>query len=260
MDLIIDSRIHDRYPFLLDSQFSWLFDEHRRNLQIVTDTSIRNDTPTKIFQASVALNAVHVLCFDCLFEGVTDFASEYRAAGMLATGQRLYSLWQQGMEDFHPGDEFELVDAFARELKVEAWYHWQAAMSQTSAPAATTTPSRQPLGPDGGPTNHQLLQDSGRQMAATMYMLGALQRFEHMDPVTIRQVAGEIAVLGYSGLDYASSEQKYILRFLPDERFSGLQLMCLMYVGFKQVDPGIDTGVPLDDAYQEALKLYATGM
>lgn len=84
--------------------------------------------------------------------------------------------------------------------------------------------------------------------------------FVDMDPVTIRQIASEIALVGMNGLDYASSEQKYTLRFLPGEQFSGLQLMCLMYVGFKKVDPAVDTGIRLDRAYQEALEMYEMGM
>ena len=55
----------------------------------------------------------------------------------------------------------------------------------------------------------------------------------------------EIAILGQSGLDYASSEQKYRLASLPGETFSGLQLMRLMYVGFKDIQPTLDVGMAL---------------
>jgi hypothetical protein len=67
-------------------------------------------------------------------------------------------------------------------------------------------------------------------------------------------------MLGRYGLDYASSEPKYKLRSLPDKQFSGLRLMCLMCVGFKRVDPSLDTGLPFADAYSTALTLYQSGV
>jgi hypothetical protein len=45
---------------------------------------------------------------------------------------------------------------------------------------------------------------------------------------------------------------------LPGEQFSGLQLMCMMHVGFKRVDPSVDPGTGLDDVYSQALRMYHT--
>lgn len=159
------------------------------------------------------------------------------------------------MENFEPGDERDLVDAFARELKMEGWYTWLD--EESSAPQGSRVAD---IPAEGGSTNPELLADPSLQMAATMYMLGALKRFADMDPITIRQIASEIALVGMNGLDYATSEQKYTSRFLPGEQFSGLQLMCLMYVGFKKVEPDLNTRVPLDDAYRQALQMYEMDM
>ena len=92
-----------------------------------------------------------------------------------------------------------------------------------------------------------------------MYLLGALQRFEDMDESDILQVTAEIALLGRFGLDYASPDTQYKLRSLPDEQFSGLQLMCLMYAGMKRTHPEADTGMPFDEAYAAALSMYGSG-
>jgi len=92
-----------------------------------------------------------------------------------------------------------------------------------------------------------------------MYLLGALQRFEDMDESDILQVTAEIALLGRFGLDYASPDARYKLRSLPDEQFSGLQLMCLMYAGMKRTHPEADTGMPFDEAYATALSMYQSG-
>jgi hypothetical protein len=70
-----------------------------------------------------------------------------------------------------------------------------------------------------------------------------MQRFADMPERQIMQIAGEIALVGNTGIDYTDAAKKYTLRFLPGEEFSGLQLLSLMYVGFKKVNPELDTGL-----------------
>jgi hypothetical protein len=80
-----------------------------------------------------------------------------------------------------------------------------------------------------------------------------------MDHDQIFTAVSEIALLGQQGFDYRSSEEKYTLRTLPGS-YSGLQLMCYMYVGFKIVQPELDTGLDLEDAYQSALAMRQAGL
>jgi hypothetical protein len=83
-----------------------------------------------------------------------------------------------------------------------------------------------------------------------------LERFENMNADEVKKIGFEIAVLGREGLDYASADKKYQLRSIPGESFSGLQLMCLMYVAFQKIDPALNTGIELKAAYEQALTLY----
>ena len=64
--------------------------------------------------------------------------------------------------------------------------------------------------------------------------------------------------MGQEGIDYSSPENKYRLKSLPGKTMSGLQLMCLMYAGFKQVAPDMDSGMDLEDEYQQALGIWKT--
>jgi hypothetical protein len=57
----------------------------------------------------------------------------------------------------------------------------------------------------------------------------------------IQRTAFEIALLGQHGLDVNDLTQKYRLRSLPGS-FSGLHLVCLMYVGFQRIAPERDIG------------------
>jgi hypothetical protein len=85
--------------------------------------------------------------------------------------------------------------------------------------------------------------------------LGALERFEKMTPDEVQKVGYEIAILGMNGLDVNGPTPKYRLRTLPGE-FSGLHLLSIEYVAFKQVAPQMDIGFDLSGEYQSALALH----
>jgi len=93
------------------------------------------------------------------------------------------------------------------------------------------------------------------RMDAVMYCLSALQMFEKLAPEVVRNIGLEIAILGTRGLDVNSAEQQYTLRTL-EGNFSGLHLVSLQYVAFKQIAPEQNIGFDLSAEYQTALKLF----
>ena len=72
----------------------------------------------------------------------------------------------------------------------------------------------------------------------------------------IKEIAFEVGLLGTSGIDYTKPDRRYSLKSLPGEQFTGLQMLVFMYVGFKKIDPTVNTGLDFEDAYQAALKVY----
>jgi tetratricopeptide (TPR) repeat protein len=92
------------------------------------------------------------------------------------------------------------------------------------------------------------------RMDAVMYCLDALERFAKMTPDEVQKVGFEIAILGMSGLDVNDSTPKYRLRSLAGE-FSGLRLVSIEYVAFKQIAPEQDLGFDLAREYEMALAL-----
>ena len=96
---------------------------------------------------------------------------------------------------------------------------------------------------------------AGVRPDATAYCLDALRKFGAMTPDRIRKIGVEIALLGQRGLDTNSPDQKYTLRNLPGQ-FSGLHLVCLMYVAFKQVGPDGPMGFDLTKEYEAARTMW----
>jgi hypothetical protein len=106
----------------------------------------------------------------------------------------------------------------------------------------------------GGPTNPELLQE--KYPAVVWHLLDALKRFDPLDSRRIMEITFEVARLGENRLDYANPKKKYSLSAYPGESFSGLQLTCLMYAGFKRIAPDQDTGMDLNEPWITALELF----
>ena len=105
---------------------------------------------------------------------------------------------------------------------------------------------------------HETMRDSaggGLRMDAVLFCLDALKRFREMGDEKMRAVVYEIAVLGRGGLDVHDTTPKYAIKSLPG-KFTGLHLVSLMFVGFRQIDPSLDGGIDLSPEYAEAKKLF----
>ena len=93
------------------------------------------------------------------------------------------------------------------------------------------------------------------RMDAVMYCLGALEKFVDMSHDDVQKIGFEIAILGTKGIDVNDPSKQYTLRSLPGT-FSGLHLLCLQYVAFKQIMPEQDIGFDLAAEYRMALSLF----
>jgi len=245
LDCFINRRVFAAYPWLHDALFTGMAAEQAMAAQMVTRDDIRTMTPARVYQASLAMNAAYALLADDLFGGITDYAVIYQSTGMLASGRELYALFRAA--DDAPGAEFDLVDAWARTLGITDWFAWR------TDPARPMEETRQ-----ASVTNPGFFSDPVTESVVANYLYAALKRFASMMPSDIWSVASEIALRGAEGIDYGGGEQ-YTLRSLPGESFSGLELLCLQYVGFKLTQPEFDLGLPFERPFQMALQLYESG-
>lgn len=99
------------------------------------------------------------------------------------------------------------------------------------------------------------LKAKGVRVDAVWYCLAALEKYEEMSRSEVQTIVLEIALLGQGGLDINDPDRKYRIKSLPGE-FSGLQLLCYMYVGFQRIDASVDIGADLSDEYQAALSIH----
>ena len=240
LDMVIEYRVHQKYPQLRSTQFASLLATQAENAGVVTDKDIKKLVPKRIYQANVAMNASYALFTDWLYAGATEYVKPYRETNILATGERLFQSWMDIKVGLHAGDEYSLVASFSRLLQLDDWFEFRNDIQMKGSPQSTTNP--------------ELLK--AKAPATVMYLVAALERFDKMSKEEVQAVGFEIGLLGTTGIDYAKPDSKYSLRSISGERFSGLQLMALMYVAFQRIDPTVDTGLDFGEAYKVALDLF----
>ena len=97
----------------------------------------------------------------------------------------------------------------------------------------------------------QSFKSGGLRIDAVQFCYEALTRFDAMTEEAVQTTVNEIALLGRHGLDPHDAEKKHTLDSM-DGRFSGLQLICFLYVGIERVAPGQDIGFDLSSEYELA--------
>ena len=99
------------------------------------------------------------------------------------------------------------------------------------------------------------LKARGPRMDAVFYLLDAMRLFRGKSLQEIQEITFEIGMLGKYGLDINDPQETHVLRALPGRVFSTLQLICIMYAGFKRIEPGMDIGVDLGEEWGMAERL-----
>lgn len=274
IDLFIEDRLYRNRPLLRPVQFASLFAILTGYVASATSKKIRKMTPHRVFKANTIYNLVHALQFKDLFgvELIPDFKVDRR---LLREAERLYSEFLEVREDKRPGEEYEFVQDWAEKLGVDAYFEL---VGEDDVDAHEYTFEREPDAVlariEADPLN---LADANRapgderkstfsiegspmaSMAVTMYILDALKLFDQEGPAFVKSVTLEVAMLGNFGLDADDSAKKYALKSVPGKKFSALHLLAYMYVGFKQIDPSIDSELQFDDEYAQAKLLMERG-
>jgi tetratricopeptide (TPR) repeat protein len=90
---------------------------------------------------------------------------------------------------------------------------------------------------------------------AVMYCLSALEHFATLPDEEVQRITFEIGMLGTKGFEINDPAQQYQLRSMPG-KFSGMQMVCIMYVGFKRIAPECAASFDLSNEYAVALKMF----
>jgi tetratricopeptide (TPR) repeat protein len=279
IDLFIEDFLYREYEELRPTQFLSLHKLLLEYIDAARNKQVATFSPPAVHRANTVLNLVAAIHFKELFG--YDLTRDFQASvADMKEAQRLWKEYEEYRADRQPGEEYELVRHWGKDLGMAAYFELkdeasvrgdvtagraqpEGARNQPTANSDYTAEpnseksveellaaiERDPLGLDTPPPVDALKEplsydDSpAGQMAVTFYCLDALKYFASVSRDQLQTVTFEIALLGRSGLDPNNRTSKYNLASLPGKPFSALQLLAWMYTGFQELEPGMDTGL-----------------
>jgi hypothetical protein len=93
---------------------------------------------------------------------------------------------------------------------------------------------------------------------AVNYCLAAMKRYASMSPADLQRLALALAMEGQKGLAVHNPEIKYRVKGLEGE-FSGLAMVCYLYVAMQRLAPGKNIGFDVSVEYEQAKKMFDAG-
>jgi tetratricopeptide (TPR) repeat protein len=90
---------------------------------------------------------------------------------------------------------------------------------------------------------------------AVHYCLDALKRFARLSPDELQKLSLELALAGRDGFAVHNPDSRYRVKGLDGE-YSGLAMVCFLYVAMQRMAPGTELGFDLAAEYEQAKRIF----
>ena len=90
---------------------------------------------------------------------------------------------------------------------------------------------------------------------AVEYCLDALKRFAKLSPDELKKLGLELALAGRDGFAVHDPDRRYQVKGL-DGDFTGLAMVCFLYVAAQRLAPGTDVGFDVAAEYEQARRMF----
>ena len=268
LDLFVEHLIFTKYPVVRPMQLLSLMNMENDNINSVKRAASRNIFPKEIVRANKVMNMVSSLHFKEMY-GINLLGQYQPTRGEYDQANDLYDEFKAYWDSYKPGDEYEMIEYFVQSLNMENLIEIVDEGEITSN-MKTDLSFKSDLKDKGKEAlsekevdvanahfalNHQDGADPTETMMMSMYMLGAMEYFDTLEPRDVHRIALEIALVGVTGIH---PNKKYTIKSLPDKEFGGYQLLAWYYVSWARAIPEKleFIGLPFSKAYEAALKMY----
>jgi len=266
IDLFIEDKLFQEYkeirPYQLLSLYSLISD----GIKATTDKSIISLSPVSILRASKILNLIGAYQYRDLY-GI-DLTGNFKANTLEdKTAKEMYAEFYDYRDDRESGEEYELVENWAKDLKLEKYFELVDEEINSNAKSYDDIiekierdpfdlETRDPIKDKEMEEFQRSQKEMGTNMAVVMYMVDALEFFQKMPKQKIKEIAYEIALQGTQG--YRPENKNYIIGLIPDKKFSGYHILAYYYVSWSLVMPEMlpQLQLPYDNEYKLALTLF----
>ena len=268
LDLLVEHNIYSSYKIVRPIQLLSLFHMEQDNIEAVKQTASNGFFPKEIVYANKVMNLVTSMHFKDMY-GINLIGQYHPTKQELDHAQDLYDEFKAYLDTYKAGDEYEMLEYFVQSFNMEELVEIvdesqvtagmkadlsmksdlkdlaEGALSEKDADAANAQFA----------LNHQDGADPAETMMMSMYMLGAMEYFDTLEPQDVHRIAIEIAMVGVTGID---PKKTYSIKSLPGKEFGGYQLLAYYYVSWARAIPEkLDKlGLPFSKAYESAMQMY----
>jgi hypothetical protein len=180
--------------------------------------------------------------------------------------KKFYEEFYDYRDDRAAGEEYELVENWAKDLKLEKYFNLvdeNEYRKDKTFDSIIEKIEKDPYDVESDdPEKEKAMREFqksqerlGTNMAVVMYMVDALKYFEGLPKQKIKEIAQEIALQGTQGYNPNNS---YRLSAIPEKVFSGYQILAYYYVSWKLAIPEMLSQLQLlyDEEYKLALTMH----
>jgi hypothetical protein len=270
LDLFVEHMIYRDYQIARPIQLLSLFHMEKDNINAVKQAATNGFFPKEIVYANKVMNIVTSMHFKEMY-GINLIGQYHPTKQELEHANDLYEEFKAYLNTYKAGDEYEMLEYFVQSFNMENLVEIvdenqvtagmkadlsiqsdlkdlaEGALSEEDADVANAQFA----------LNHQDGANPTETMMMAMYMLGAMEYFDTIDPRDVHRIAIEIAMVGVTGID---PKKKYSIKSLPDKEFGGYEFLAYYYVSWARAIPEkLDAlGLPFTKAYESALQMYNT--
>ncbi len=242
----------------------------QEGIKAVTDKKIVELSPGDVLSKSKIYNLVNALQFNELYG--LDFIKDFNASqAELKQAKAFYEEYRDYRDDREPGEEYELVLHWAKDLKLdknfelvsEQEYRNKSSNIDNLLESIENDPydlkSKSPLNDKELDKFLKSQKEMGTNMAVVMYMVDALEFFRGKPKEEIKNIAFEIAMQGTQG--YNPDKDNYRISAVKGKKFTGYHILAYYYVSWALAVPEMleSLKLPYDDEYKLALTLFGPG-
>lgn len=248
-------------------QFLSLYHIVQEGIKAVTDKNVVKISPKEVLSKSKIYNLVNALQFRELYgiDLVQDFQPSHSE---LKTAQDFYEEYREYRDDKGPGEEYELIQHWAEDLKLDGYFelvdeeHYRSKRADIDNLLASLEADPFELEQEDPGKEREMdkflesQKKIGVNMAVVMFMVDALQFFEKMDLNDVRKMAYDIALQGAYG--YSPEKSDYRINGIKGKTFSGYHILAYYYVSWALSLPDMleDLQLPYSKEYEMALTMY----
>ena len=268
LDLFVEHMIYTDYQIARPIQMLSLFHMEQDNINAVKKAAENGFFPKEIVYANKVMNIVTSMHFKDIY-GINLIGQYHPTKQELAHAKDLYEEFKAYLNTYKAGDEYEMVEYFVQSFNMEdlieiidenqvtAGMKSDFSMRSDLKDLADDALSAEEVDVANAQfaLNHQDGADPTETMMMSMYMLGAMEYFDTLDPHNVHRIALEIAMVGVTGID---PQKKYSIKSIPDKEFGGYQFLAYYYVSWARAIPDklAHLGLPFSKAYDSALQMY----